>query len=183
MELPKTYQECFSKEKIDHRVAELGLQITQWAKDVSRNGNGDLIVMPIMRGALFFAADLARAIDQSVEIIPIEAKAYSVSDNTEAQVEIGHIKLTPLLGRSLLLVDDICDSGRTLASVAEKLKGCGAKEIRHAVMIRRVIAQETFIPDYVGFGFVGDDWLVGYGMDNRDEHRNLPAIYSMKPQG
>ena len=80
-------------------------------------------------------------------------------------------------GRSVLLVDDVCDSGRTSAELTQRFIKLGAREVRSAVLIKRILPHETFNPDWIGFEYNGPEWFVGYGMDDCDRWRNLGSIY------
>ena len=88
-----------------------------------------------------------------------------------------HLDGTNPQGRSVILMDDVCDSGKTLAALKSRLLEVGAVEVRSAVLIKRVLEQPTFEPDYVGFRYSGKEWFVGYGMDDRSRWRNLGSIF------
>ena len=88
-----------------------------------------------------------------------------------------HLDEAAIRGRSVLLVDDICDSGVSLRALTQHLKHIGAREVRSAVLIRRAIENSAFTPEWVGFHHKGPEWFVGYGMDDSDRWSNLPDIY------
>jgi hypoxanthine phosphoribosyltransferase len=86
-------------------------------------------------------------------------------------------------GRVVLVIDDICDSGGTLQELERYLIAAGAREVRTVVLIRRLLDRPTFVPCWVGFEFTGLEWFVGYGMEDGNRWRNLPAVYTIQQQG
>jgi hypoxanthine phosphoribosyltransferase len=132
-----------------------------------------------MRGGLFFGCDLARAITTSLEILPVRVQGYSLEEINEPEPTLKFdLFEAEVSGRALLLVDDICDSGRTLKALKSELEDRGASTIKAAVLIRRESEGNIhLLPDYVGFNYAGSEWFVGYGMDDLDRYRNLNDIY------
>ena len=177
-ELPKNFKLQYSKSEIGKIIDRLGSQISIWSREVSDQTGKDVIAVPILRGALFFAADLLRATGKSLEICPIHASAYDIGEN-RASIEGVKIQAATMSvkGRSLLLLDDICDSGRTLQVLKEYFIGMGAADVRSAVLIRRKHAGNNFFPEWSGFEYPGQEWFVGFGMDDRDRYRNLADVY------
>lgn len=188
MTLPNTYLPTFSAAEIAAACTRLGTDIGIWADQV-RGLHRDnaraatLLTIPILRGGLFFYADLVRAINTSVELVTASASSYDVSANVQraAGQFRSNFEDISLIDRHLLLVDDICDSGKTLAQLKKEFLSRGAAEVRTAALIRRVVPQAPHVPDYIGFTYDGPEWFVGYGMDDRGEHRNLGAVYRMAP--
>jgi hypoxanthine phosphoribosyltransferase len=84
-------------------------------------------------------------------------------------------------GRDVLLIDDIFDTGHTLAKVVELLAEFGPTSLRSAVLLRKSGRQEVvYQPDFVGFQ-IPDEFVVGYGLDYNDEYRNLPYLAALEP--
>jgi len=162
---------------IAKQVSNLGNSITEWAVKEYQASHSDILAIPVLRGGLFFFADLVRAIGHSVEVAPAQSWGYQTSSNEIAKEHKIDISNVPAKGRSVLIVDDICDSGRTLEVLQKKLLEAGAREVKTAVLIKRVLSEETFEPDWVGFKYSGHEWFVGYGMEDCDRYRNLPGIY------
>ena len=185
MTLPSHYTLTYSAADIAGACQRMGSEISKWAKDLrdSDQNEATLLTIPILRGGLFLYADLVRSIDCSVELVTATASSYDVSSNVQragGQFR-SNFETIDLTKRSVLLVDDICDSGKTLAQLKKDFLARGATEVRTAVLIRRVVPQAPHIPDYVGFVFNGPEWFVGYGMDDKGEYRNLGAVYRMPP--
>lgn len=182
MKLPTNYKQVYDRHNIAQAVSRLGGQVSQWAREVRQTTGRDLVVLPILRGGIFFFADLVRELDLSVEIAPIHASVYDQQHNNvqlkEASVKVEGVDIHR---RGVLIVDDVCDSGKTLSLLKPKLENMGAAQVRTAVLIHRKLQQEhVFNPDWVGFVYDGPEWFVGYGMDDQGQWRNLSSIYIMQ---
>lgn len=179
--LPENLTLYRSREEIDREVERLGREIAHWISDREDSAESDVLCLPILRGALFFCADLLRAIPASVELQTVRVRSYVVGENAKQSqtVDVALDQLGPLAGRSILLVDDICDSGRTLAVLSEMLLGKGAKEVRSAVLVDR--REGEYSPHYCAFEYPGKEWFVGVGMDDKERYRNLPDLYLLTP--
>ncbi|WKZ56219.1 MAG: phosphoribosyltransferase family protein [Bdellovibrionota bacterium] len=182
MQLPPHFQQVFSGEQIDEAVKRMGRAISVWAEEVWQSSHTEILTIPVLRGAIFFYADLVRAITRSVEIAPTRTWAYE--DNAVQRSDLRmHLDEVPAAGRAVLIVDDICDTGRTLEKLSQGLKAAGAREVRSAVMVRRILDTQTFKPDWQGFEYPGAEWLVGYGMDDNNQFRNLHQICAIRQVG
>jgi hypoxanthine phosphoribosyltransferase len=180
--LPNNYQLEFSPDMIQDSVDRIAKEITDWAIEVYDKTKGDLVVVPVMRGGMFFCADLVRKIPVSVEITPVTTSSYSSTKNSTPFLEVRvDFKGADFLGRSVLVVDDICDSGRTLVVLGEKLKLAGAKEVQSAVLIHRAVDNHLYQPRWSGFQYSGNEWFVGYGLEDAARWRNLGGIYRINP--
>ena len=180
--IPGHYTLIYSDSTIRTKVSQLAREVETWCGEVAESG--DVLAIPILRGGIYFFADLTRQIGCSVEVAPGRARAYEEGKNATSRSEL-YINLdgVSVSGRHVLLVDDICDSGRTLDKLVAYILAQGAESVRSAVLIHRVTASSSFVPDWVGFEFEGSDWFVGYGMDDCGRYSNLPHIYTMKPEG
>lgn len=179
--LPEYFVPCYSKEAIAVEVRRLGKELSPWAEQVFAESGKDVLCIPILRGGIFFFADLVREVQQSIELAPVKTTAYEPGVNQAATDAVTvHLDEVEAAGRSVLLVDDICDSGRTLKALTRAFLQRGAAEVRSAVLIKRDVKEETFDPDYVGFSYQGPEWFVGYGMEDGDRYRNLPGIFTIQ---
>jgi hypoxanthine phosphoribosyltransferase len=179
--LPERFSLIYSEEQIAERVVQLGSSIQGWIEDVNKKINKDVVCVPILRGGFFFAADLMRQFRSSVELMPVTASSYSSSVNQRPHLSV-HLDVRDLNvhGRAVLLIDDICDSGRTLAVLGEKLRLAGAVEVYAAVLIRRIVVNIIHEPKWYGFSYDGPEWFVGYGMEDVSRWRNLRSVYLIK---
>lgn len=163
-----------TKEQLDEINKRLGAEIT-------RDFQGkNLLVIGILKGSLYFMADLTRYID-----LPLKLDFLAVSSYGSDTRSSGHVKIVKdididLQGYDLLIVEDILDSGRTLDYVSRMMSARGANSISIVTLLdkpeRRVVDLK---PDYVGCD-VPDEFVVGYGLDYDQEYRNLPYIGSLK---
>lgn len=182
--IPSHYKLAYTEFEISQVESTLGVMISEWAKDVWQQTETDVLAIPVLRGGIFFYANLMPKVTWSVEMAPARTRAYEQAMNNvqRERVEV-NIDGVDVSGRSVLLVDDICDSGRTLKILTEYLKEKGAREVRTAVLIKRVHDKCVFDPDYVGFEYHGPEWFVGYGMEDRNRWTNLPSIYTISGTG
>lgn len=155
------------------RIRELGSEITAAFR------GEPLSVLVLMKGSLYFAADLTRAI-----ALPLRLEFLTVSsyyDGTESSGAVHCSQPLPdVSGRHVLLLDDILDTGLTLREVAGRLaETANAKSIRSAVLLRKAKPQ-VIAADWVAFD-IADQFVVGYGLDHAQECRNLPDICVFPP--
>jgi hypoxanthine phosphoribosyltransferase len=148
----------------------LGEQITKDFKDKN------LLVIGILKGSIYFMADLTRYIDLPLKLDFLAVSSYGGGTRSSGAVKIVKDIDINLEGYDILLVEDILDSGRTLDYVSKMLGARGAKSISIATLLdkpdRRVV---ELTPDYVGCD-VPDEFVVGYGLDYDQKYRNLPYI-------
>ena len=181
MNIPKNFQVIYSTTDIAKAVTRLGAEISTWAEKVWDDSHTDIVAVPVLRGGIFFFADLVRSVKCSLEIAPAKAWGYVNTVNAQMLEEVRvDISTVPANGRRVLLIDDICDSGRTMEALRKDFLSAGALEVRSAVLIRRKVAGNEFNPDWVGFHYDGPEWFVGYGMEDSERWRNLPAVYIIK---
>jgi hypoxanthine phosphoribosyltransferase len=180
-QIPENFDQVYSAESIKERVHQLGELITPWARSVFSQSGKDVMAIPILRGGLFFFSDLVRVIEASVEIAPVQTWAYEIGKNDQKRGGVRIASDHQVSGKCVLLVDDICDSGRTLSALSQFMLAQGAAQVKSVVLIRRDLPEaEGFIPDWVGFSFSGREWFVGYGMEDKERWRNLPSVYIIK---
>lgn len=182
-QIPGYFSELYSASAISERVIELGAEIRPWCERVWAESHTDVLAVPVLRGGIFFFADLVRALGVSVEIAPLKTESYESGVNgiERSSVSIYADNLA-VKGRVVLIVDDICDSGRTLEQLEQELLARGAREVRTVTLIRRLLDKPTFVPCWVGFQYKGLEWFVGYGMDDGERWRNLPGVHIIKKE-
>ena len=159
-----------SAERIQERVDEV-------ARDIMRDYAGQpLTIVGVLTGSLMFLADLARQLDVPHRIGLIQASSYRGEATAPGELRVGPELLHDVRGRHVLLVDDILDTGQTLASLVARVADLGPASVRSAVLLRKRGRQRVaFEPDYCGFE-IPDAFVVGYGLDYNDEYRHLPYI-------
>jgi hypoxanthine phosphoribosyltransferase len=179
--IPANFSVVYSEQEIARRVAELGQEISSWCESVWRDSHTDVLVIPVLRGGIFFFADLARQLSTSIEVAAVRTRGYQSGKNAVMCDEVTiAVEDLAVKGRVVLVVDDVSDSGRTLEALEAALTKMGAREVRTAVLVRRLLDKPSFVPCWVGFQYSGSEWIVGYGMDDNERWRNLPGVYVIK---
>ena len=176
-------QILYSKEQIAARVAELGSAIKLDYEKILAPGD-QLLVVGVLNGAFVFMADLVRALgDLSVEVDFVRLSSYQDRDTSSSEVVMTKNLEKEIGGRHVLVVEDIADCGLTLAWLLDFLKKRNPASIKVAVAINKRARRETPVDlDYVAFN-INDGFLVGYGLDYAEKHRNLDAIYRVITTG
>jgi hypoxanthine phosphoribosyltransferase len=163
-----------TEEELQKINKRLGEQITKDFRDKN------LLVVGILKGSLYFMADLTRYIDLPLKLDFLAVSSYGSGTRSSGAVKIIKDIDIDLQGYDILLVEDILDSGRTLDYVSKLLSARGANSIKIVTLLdkpeRRVI---DLTPDYVGCD-VPDEFVVGYGLDYDQRYRNLPYIGALK---
>jgi hypoxanthine phosphoribosyltransferase len=156
------------------RVRELGAEITEFYPD------GDVVVLGLLKGSFIFLSDLVREIQRPIHVDFLVASSYG-----EAMVSSGSVRLlydpeTVLEGKHILLVEDIIDSGRTLARLIELLSARNPRSLQICALLHKHIATELKVPArFVGFD-APHEFLVGYGLDHAENFRHIPFIASLQ---
>lgn len=157
-----------SERRIRRRVAELGREISAHYREKH------LTVIFVSNGAIVFTADLIRNIKLPIHIDSISASSYK--GTRSGKVKIAADVKVDIKNRHVLVVDDILDTGNTLAEVLSSIEGYHPKDIMTCVLLdkpsRRLIPLKA---DFVGFE-IPDVFVVGYGLDYNEYYRNLPFI-------
>ena len=178
MQIPPNFRLLYPKDAIQQRVGVLAASVTQWLNGGSNDPQS--LALCVLRGGSHFFSDLVREIPVTCEPGFCRAISYGTSSNT--QLEAG-IKLdiydVDVAKRRILVIDEICDTGKTLERIVDELLSRGAQEVRTAVMIYRDHPASTFHPDWAAFTTNSSAWFVGYGMADRERYSNLPEIYEI----
>ena len=159
-----------SEEEINARIAELGEQI-------SRDYEGkEIFLICILKGASFFACELAKRITVPVNIDFMKVSSYGGGTVSSGQVSIKMDVSESIAGKEVLIVEYIIDSGNTLNLLPKILMERGPKSIRLCALLDKPDRREVDVKmDYVGFR-IPDKFVVGYGLDYDQRYRNLPYI-------
>lgn len=162
-----------SRERIQARVAELGVEI---AAALPTN---EVVLVGPLKGCVIFCADLARALHDAgvaVEMDFLELSSYGAGTESSGTIECRKTLTDPVAGRHVLLVDDIIDTGRTLAWAREHILELGPASLRIAAFLDKPSRRTVEVPvDHVGFE-VPDLFVLGYGADLAQRYRELPYI-------
>ncbi|MDO4281954.1 MAG: hypoxanthine phosphoribosyltransferase [Peptococcaceae bacterium] len=165
-------QVLISRQDIAAKVQALGAQITADFKD----DDAPLVVISILKGAIPFTADLIRAIDMPLRLEVMQVSSYGSGTKSSGKVEFKYRSFDDLSGCNVLLVDDIIDSGNTLAAIGRTMADFGAKHVAYCTFLDKVERRTADIKvDYVGFE-IPDKFIIGYGLDYDSQYRELPDI-------
>jgi hypoxanthine phosphoribosyltransferase len=179
--IPANFSLLYSAAEIAQRVNAMGEEISAWCSGVWHDSHTDVLVIPVLRGGIFFFSDLARQIKGSLEIVPVKTEGYRLAVNGKLNDRVLiDLKGLAVKGRVVLIVDDVSDSGRTLEALERAISELGAREVRTAVLVRRLLDTPSFVPCWVGFQYSGPEWFVGYGMDDCERWRNLKDVYVIR---
>lgn len=164
---------------IDEAVIEKRLD--SMAAEIERDfPEGPMLVIILLKGALVFAADLLRRVPRPLEIECLNVASYHGGTESSGKVDFLDRHFPEVKGRHVLLLDDILDTGRTLHAVAERLTEEGAAAVHTGVLLAKDKKRaEEVEADYVGFE-IGDEFVVGYGLDYKGRYRNLPYVGVLK---
>ncbi len=164
-----------SEEEIRSRIDDMAKQI-----DADYAGE-DLLLVGVLKGAMMIMADLARALDDSVEIDWMAISSYGAGNRSSGVVRILKDLDTNLEGRHVLIVEDVLDSGLTLRWLVRSLQARQPASLEILTLLRKPEAVRNKVDvRYVGFD-IGNDFVVGYGMDHNQHYRNLRYIGVIKP--
>lgn len=156
--------------QIQDRVRQLGRQI-----DSDYQGK-PLTIVAVLTGSLIFLADLIRQIQLPHRVGLLQTSSYRGATTVAGALTVNEAFLPDVAGRDVLLLDDILDTGHTLATLVDWVQQRGALTIRTAVLLRKIGRQQVHLePDYCGFT-IPDAFVVGYGLDYNDDYRHLPHV-------
>jgi hypoxanthine phosphoribosyltransferase len=159
---------------------ELQHRITEMAAEVSRDYAGkDLLLIGVLKGAVFFLADLMRQLDIPCEVDFMAVASYGSSTDSSGVVRILKDLDAPLEGRHVLIVEDIVDSGLTLQYLMRTLEARGPASLQVCALLTKPERRKVEMPArYVGFE-IPDKFAIGYGLDYAERYRNLPYVAAL----
>lgn len=159
-----------SKEQIAVRVHELGAQIT---KDYAGH---NVVLVCVLKGSFVFAADLARAIDLPLRVDFLGTRSYGEDTESSGVVQITQDLSRPIDHEDVILVEDIVDTGLTVAYVIDLLRTRNPRSVKVCALLHKPARARVEVQvDYLGFT-IEDRFVVGYGLDHAERYRNLPYI-------
>jgi hypoxanthine phosphoribosyltransferase len=164
-----------SAEQVAVRVRELGAAI---ANDYAARR---LVLVCVLKGSFVFAADLSRSIDLPLRIEFLGVRSYGDGSRASGVVQITQDLSRPIEHDDVLIVEDIVDTGLTLAHLMELMRTRGPSSVRVCALLHKPARMRVDVPiDYLGFT-VEDHFVVGYGLDIAERYRNLPYIGVVDP--
>ncbi len=165
-----------SEEQLRQGIARLAGQIEE-----CYNGR-PLTVVGVLIGSVILLADLVRQLSLPLRVEMVQTRSYHGSSTRPGQLTLNVDLLSgDLRGRDVLLVDDIFDTGHTLAALLPEIERLQPASVRTAVLLRKADRCEVAVqPDFVAFD-IPDEFVVGFGLDYRDQYRHLPYLAALEP--
>ena len=155
---------------IQKRVKELGARITQ-----AHQGR-ELVMVPVLKGSLVFGADLIRQIDLPLSIDFLGCRSYGDGTESSGVVQITHDLTKPIEGKHVIVVEDIVDTGLTMSYLLKNLATRRPRSLELCSLLHKPARTRVEVPiDHLGFT-IEDVFVVGYGLDYGEKHRNLPYL-------
>ena len=177
--IPETFRRVYSKEDIASRVYQMAGELESWVRNTHEDDGRQVLAICVLRGGVFFFSDLLKEIPYTVELSFCRTMSYSSEKNKDAKELRLVVEPPEMAGRQVLLVDDICDSGRTLKHLHQYALGKGAKTVKTAVLIHRNHEASVYTPEFIGFEYFGNEWFAGYGMEDKNHYFNFPEVYTI----
>ena len=163
------------QEPLQQRIAELGAEISQEYE------NRDLLLVGVLKGAVFFMADLMRELTVPCEIDFMAISSYGAATDSSGVVRILKDLDTNIAGRDVLVVEDIIDSGLTLSYLMRSLKARKPASLEICALLTKPERREIEVPvKFVGFE-IPNKFVIGYGLDFAERYRNLPYVAVLHP--
>ncbi len=159
----------FDEQRIAQRVRELGADITLAYPD------GQLLVLGLLKGSFIFLSDLVRRIERPLQVDFLIASSYGAGKVSRGEVRLLYDPETRLEGKHILLVEDIIDTGKTLARLLKLLRARRPRSLDICALLDKHLAEIRPHPRFVGFA-APPAFLVGYGLDHAEDYRHLPFI-------
>lgn len=172
-----------SEEQIRAKTAELGAQIASDYRDAVLGTDGqDLLFITVLKGAVMFVTDLARAIPLPTQLEFMAVSSYGSSTSSSGVVRILKDLDRDINDRDVLIVEDIVDSGLTLSWLLRNLAARRPRSLRVCTLLRKLEAVRADVEiEYVGFE-IPNEFVVGYGLDYAERYRDLPYIGTLDPK-
>lgn len=168
-----------AKEEIDEITSSLAARITEDYKGSDK----PLIMVIILKGSINFASDLMRKIPLPMQIEFMKVSSYGAGTKNSGEIKVQlDLNIDNLKNYDVIVIEDILDSGRTLARLTQLLSARCAESVKTCTLLDKPSRREVdFTPDYCG-RIIPDEFVVGYGLDYAEKYRNLPYIGILDPK-
>ena len=168
--MKEVVHEMFSEEQVEERIAQIAEQLNSEYRDKP------LHLICILRGSVFFFAELTKRLTMPVTIDFMAASSYDSETFSSGKLEILKDLDDPVDGLDCLIIEDIIDSGKTISMVKQMISARNPASVKVCTLLDKPARRETEIDiEYVGF-VVLNEFVVGYGLDYAQKYRNLPYI-------
>jgi hypoxanthine phosphoribosyltransferase len=162
---------------------DLSQRVRRLGEEISRDYEGkDLVLIGVLKGAIFFLSDLMRAIEVPCEVDFMAVASYGSATDSSGVVRILKDLDTPIEGRDVLIVEDIVDSGLTLQYLMRSLEARGPASLEVCALLTKPTRRKVDLPArYIGFE-IPDRFAIGYGLDHAERYRNLPFVAALREE-
>lgn len=168
-------RELISEAEVRQGVARLASELT------ATYGNRPLTIVGVLTGSVVLLADMIRLLTMPLRVGVVQASSYR-SATTRGRLVINADLMPDIARHDVVIVDDIFDTGHTLAELTAEMEKLGPTSLRTAVLLRKSGQQQVALqPDFVAFD-IPNEFVVGYGLDYQDEYRNLPYVGVLDPE-
>lgn len=164
-----------TKQEIAYKISEVASQIRADYKDK------DLVILMVMKGSVCLAADLMREIDLPLDLQSVQCSSYGANGTSRGELIVFGLDRLNIKDRDVLIVDDIFDTGHTIAFLIEELKKLSPRSIKSCVLLNKndVEKATSYRPEYVLFD-IENYFVVGYGLDYKEQYRGLAGVYVLE---
>jgi hypoxanthine phosphoribosyltransferase len=171
-----------TEQEINDKIAELATQVAaDYPVDGPGSGQGDLLLVGVLKGAVMFMTDFARALPLPAQLEFMAVSSYGSSTSSSGVVRILKDLDRDIAGRDVLIVEDIVDSGLTLSWLLKNLASRNPASLEVVSLLRKPEAVKVDVPvKYIGFD-IPNEFVVGYGLDYAERYRDLPYIGTLDP--
>jgi len=165
--------ELITEKEIKYRISEI-------AQDISKNYKNKIpIIIGVLNGSFLFLADIVRNLDIEFEIDFIKISSYRNAKSTSGTVRLIKDISADITGRDIILIEDIVDTGLSLNFLKKRFEDAAPSSLAFVTLLHKShTAKIDFKIDYIGFE-IGDEFVVGYGLDYQQKLRGLPSIYTL----
>ena len=159
--------------QLNHGVEQLAAEIS------NAYSHKPLTIIGVLTGSVILMADLIRKLEMPLRVGVVQTSSYQGTER--GALTINSEMMLDIAGRDVLLIDDIFDTGNTLAEVTQLMQELGPASLKSAVLLLKTGKQEVdWRPEFIAFD-IPDEFVVGYGLDFNDEYRNLPYLACLEP--
>ncbi|GEL26982.1 hypoxanthine phosphoribosyltransferase [Pseudonocardia sulfidoxydans NBRC 16205] len=170
-----------TEQQLRDKIAELAEHVGRDYGDVVEGRETDLLLVGVLKGAVMFMTDFARALPRPVQLEFMAVSSYGSSTSSSGVVRILKDLDRDIAGRDVLIVEDIIDSGLTLSWLLKNLESRRPASLEVCTLLRKPDAVKVDVPvKYVGFD-IPNEFVVGYGLDYGERYRDLPFIGTLDP--
>jgi hypoxanthine phosphoribosyltransferase len=163
--------------------SQIKSKVKEVAQQIERDYRGkDLVIVMVLKGALCIAADLIREIDLPLHLETVQCASYGALGKERGELKVYGLDRINLHHRDVLIVDDIFDTGHTMATLYAELGKQKPRSLKSCVLLCKNVPHVTNLPDYILFD-IENEFVVGYGLDYKERYRGLSGVHVFESIG